>query len=185
MNMPRRSMRAARIRAVILPAVAAAAAVLGSGASALAQDIRLADVRAHLYLERSGKLSDDVLTMKDPRLVDLPRGEGVFGEPVNTVVLNVGLIGAKNTQPKHASALVNITTTNRAGQRKTETRPLLGFVFGEDGKVNRPVVIENVTCSRVEVEVKTRGAAKRAVLDFTCTEPKTADAADKTQPIRR
>jgi hypothetical protein len=152
--------------------------------SALAQEIRVGDIRAHLYLESSGKLSDDVLIQRNPKLVNLPRGEGVFGEPVNTIVFNVQLLGAKNTQPKHASALVNITTVNRTGQKKTETRPLLGFVFGEDGRVNRPIVVENITCSKVEIEVKTRGAAKRANLDFECNDPKSAEV-EPVKPVAR
>jgi hypothetical protein len=150
--------------------------------SALSQEIRIGDIRAHVYLESSGKLSDDLLTLKNPSLNNLPRGEGVFSEPANTVIFNIGLLGAKNSQPKFASALVNVTTTNRTGQKKTETRPLMGFVFGEDGKVNRPLVLDNITCSKVEIEVKARNASKRASLDFSCTDPKTADASDKTAP---
>jgi hypothetical protein len=160
-------------------------AVLASASPALAQEIRLGDVRAHFYLESSGKLSDDVLAMKNPSLIDLPRGEGVFKEPVNTVIFNIGLMGARNSQPKFATALVNVTTTNRTGQRKTETRPILGMVFGDDGKVNRAVVLENITCSKVEIEVKTKGASKKAALDFECTEPKTADAEGKPKAAPR
>jgi hypothetical protein len=170
----------------------AASVFLGlATAPATAQEIRIGDIRAHFYLESSGKLSDDVLSQKGAKLVNLPRGEGVFSEPVNTVVFNVTLFGAKNTQPKHATAMVNITTTNRTGQRKTETRPLLGFVFGEDGRVNRPIVLENITCSKVEIEVKARGASRKANLDFECNDPKTADAgeiakpAQPNQPLRR
>jgi hypothetical protein len=166
-------------------AVVAGTAFLVSMASAAAQEVRLGDLRAHLYLERSGKLSDDLLVMKEPKLRDVPRGEGVFGEPANTVVLNVQLLGAPNTQPKHASALVNITTTNRTGQRRTETRPLMGFVFGEDGRLNRPIVLDNITCSKIEIEVKSRAAAKRASLDFSCTEPKTAEAQPEKPVVRR
>jgi hypothetical protein len=150
-----------------------------------AQDVRIGDIRAHFYLESSGKLSDDVLAQRAPKLVNLPRGEGVFGEPVNTIVFNISLLGAKNTQPKHATALVNITTTNRTGQRRTETRPLLGFVFGEDGRVNRPIVLENVTCSKVEIEVKARGTTKKANLDFECNDPKTADAGEQVKAAPR
>jgi hypothetical protein len=165
--------------------VVAAAGILLSGGASMAQEVRLGDLRAHVYLERSGKLSDDILSIKNARLTDLPRGEGVFGEPANTVVVNVQLLGAPNTQPKHASAIVNIVTTNRTGQRKTETRPLLGFVFGEDGRLNRPIVLTDVTCSKVEIEVKSRAAAKRAELPFTCTEPKTAEAEQPKQNQRR
>ncbi len=155
----------------------ALAALAGAMATpAVAQDVRIGDIRAHFYLESSGRLSDDVLAQRNPSLVNLPRGEGVFNEPVNTIMFNVTLLGTRNTQPKHATALVNITTTNRIGQRKTETRPLLGFVFGDDGRVNRPIVLENITCSKVEIEVKARGASKRASLDFECIDPKAADA---------
>ncbi|MGL5116891.1 MAG: hypothetical protein ACRC7G_08075 [Beijerinckiaceae bacterium] len=162
----------------------AGAALLSLLGQASAQEVRLGDISARLYLEGSGKLSEDLLKMKDAKLADLPRGEGVFGEAANTVVFNVALQGAKNTQPKNASAIVSIITTNRTGQRKTETRPLLGFVFNNDGVLNRPIVVENVTCSKVEIEVKARGASKRAALEFSCTEPKTAEA-DKKQPPKR
>jgi hypothetical protein len=171
--------------------LAALSAMIGLSASGLcatstsAQEVRLGEVRAHLYLERSGRLSDDILKLRDARLADLPRGEGVFGEPANTVILNIELIGAPNSQPKHATALVNITTTNRTGQRRTETRPLMGFVFGQDGRLNRPVVLENITCSKVEIEVKVRSAARRALLDFACSEPKSADAGERPQAARR
>ncbi len=156
-----------------------------TGGAACAQEIRLGDLSAHLYLERSGRLSDDLFALKSPNLKDVPRGEGVFGEPANMLVLNVQLLGAPNTQPKYASAMVNITTTNRAGQRRIETRPLLGFVFGADGRLNRPVVLDNVTCSKVEIEVKSRSAAKRAELAFTCSEPKTAEAPAPATSVRR
>ncbi len=171
-------------KSIVRPAVGLIAFV-ASVSAASAQEVRLGDIRAHLYLERSGRLSDNILGLRDAKLTDLPRGEGVFGEPVNTVVLNIELLGAPNTQPKHATALVNITTTNRTGQRRTETRPLMGFVFGQDGRLNRPIVLENITCSKVEVEVKSRAAAKRTQLDFTCTEPKTAEASERPQPARR
>ncbi len=168
------------------PILLAFAAFGGLLSPVMAQDVRIGDIRAHFYLESSGKLSDDVLAQRNPKLVNLPRGEGVFNEPVNTIVFSVTLLGAKNTQPKHANALVNVTTTNRTGQRRTETRPLLGFVFGEDGRVNRPVVLENITCSKVEIEVKVRGTSRKATLDFECNDPKTADAGEqvKTAPKR-
>jgi hypothetical protein len=156
--------------------VSLAFCVAGISTASSAQDIRIGDIKAHLYLESSGKLSDDILSMKSPKLVNLPRGEGLFNEPVNTVIFNVGLLGAKNTQPKFATAQVNIVTTNRTGQRKTEVRPILGMVFGEEGKLNRPIVLENITCSKVEIEVKSKGLSKRASLEFECTEPKTAEA---------
>jgi hypothetical protein len=158
-------------------------AVMASAASA--QEIRLGDVKAQLWLEGSGRLSEDVLSMSNPKLANLPRGEGVFGEPANTVVITVQFLGAKNTQPKHASANVNVITLNRTGQRRMEARPQLGFVFGESGTVSRAIILENITCSKVEVEVKVRSQVKRAKLDFACSDPAPeAVATPATQPKR-
>lgn len=164
---------------------AAALSLIATTAVASAQDVRIGDLKAQFYLEGSGKLSEDVLAMKSPNLVNLPRGEGVFGEPVNSVLVNITLLGAKNSQPKHASAMVTITTTNRTGQRRTETKPLLGFIFNADGAMHRPIFVENVTCSKLEIEVKARNASKRAMLDFSCTEPKAAEAEPKNTTVRR
>lgn len=164
---------------------AAAALAAWSALPAAAQEIRVGDLKAHLFLEGSGKLSEDVLAMRDPKLFNLPRGEGVFGEPANTVIVAVTLLGARNTQPKHATALVNVTTTNRAGQRRTEAKPLMGFVFGEEGRVSRLVALENVTCSKVEIEVKARVGSRRAVLDFECKDPPAAEATAPRATQRR
>jgi hypothetical protein len=153
-------------------ACSAAILVAGFSGAAVAQDVRIGDLKVQFFLESSGRLSDDVLTRSNLKLTNLPRGEGEFGEPINTVILTVSLLGQKNTQPKFASGMINITTTNRTGQRKTETRPLLGFVFGEDGKVHRAIALDNITCSKVEVEVKMRGGSKRASLPFQCNDPK-------------
>jgi hypothetical protein len=158
-------------------------AVMASVASA--QEIRLGEVKAQLWLEGSGRLSEDVLVMAKPNLANLPRGEGVFAEPVNTVVVTVQFLGAKNTQPKHASANVNVITLNRTGQRRMEARPQLGFVFGESGSVSRAILLENVTCSQVEVEVKLRSQVKRAKLDFSCTDPAPEAVAGTRPPPKR
>jgi hypothetical protein len=159
-------------RAGILSAAIGVGICAVSAGLAEAQEVRLGELKAQFYLESTGRLSEDVLTRDNLKLINLPRGEGEFKEPINTVILTIGLLGQKNTQPKFASGIVNITTVNRTGQRKTEARPLLGFVFGEDGKVHRAIVLENVTCSKVEVEVKLRGASKRASLPFQCNDPK-------------
>ncbi len=174
------------VRLISLAAVSSAifsCAVLSSTASA--QEIRLGDIKAQLWLEGSGRLSDDVLVMTNPKLADLPRGEGVFGEPANTVVVTVQFLGAKNTQPKHASANVSVITLNRTGQRRMEARPQLGFVFGEGGAVSRAIVLENITCSQVEIEVRVRSQVKRAKLDFSCTDPARETVATPATPPKR
>jgi hypothetical protein len=144
----------------------------GMALPAAAQDVRVTDIKAALFLEHSGKLSDDILSRQGARLVDLPLGTGEFGEPGNLLVFTVTLAGAKNTQPKFAAAIVNIAITGRTGQKRVEKRALEGFVFGESGTLVRPVVIENITCSKVEIEVKTQRSARKAQLAFTCNEPK-------------
>jgi hypothetical protein len=157
-----------------------------AAAPAMAQDVRVTDITAHLYLEHSGRLSENLLARQGARLVDVPLGTGEFGEPANLLVFNVTLTGAKNTQPKYAAAIVNLTITGRTGQRRVEKRALEGFVFGEAGSLNRPVVVENITCSKVEIEVKTQRSSRKADLAFTCNDPKpeTPPAGQRQQPRR-
>lgn len=154
------------------PAVLAATISGGLMVPASAQDVRVTDIKASLFLEHTGRLSDDILSRQGAKLIDLPLGTGEFGEPANLLVFTVTLAGAKNTQPKFAAAIVNIAITGRTGQKRVEKRALEGFVFGESGTLTRPVVIENITCSKVEIEVKTQRSAKKADLAFTCNEPK-------------
>lgn len=181
---------AARVAAAGVPAVLSgvlgALVLLGSGVTVAAQDIRVGDITAHVFLERSGRLSDDLLTQRQAKFADLPRGEGPYGEPANTVIFVVTLQGAKNTQPKFAAAIVNITVRNRLGQVRTERRALEGFVFGEDGTLKRPIVLENATCSGLQVEVKTQRFTRNAKVDFTCTEPKAAEGQpEQPRTVRR
>jgi hypothetical protein len=152
-------------------AAAAAIALLAMAGQASAQDVRVGDITAHLFLETSGRLSDDVLGRRGANLTDIPLGKGEFGEPANALVFRIPLSGAKNTQPRFAAAIVNITITGRTGQKRLEKRALEGFIFGESGTLNRAVMVENVTCSKVEIEVKTQRSTKRADVEFKCNDP--------------
>jgi hypothetical protein len=147
------------------------------------QDVRVQDLRASVFLERSGRLSDDLLKMPGAKLVNMPHGQGEFGEPANTVVFMVVLSGQRNTTPKYAAAVVNITQTGRTGQKTVSKRALEGFAFGPEGTVIRPVVLENATCQSIEIEVKTQRSAKTATLAFEC--PETARTATTAQSPRR
>jgi hypothetical protein len=150
----------------------AAAALATFSTPALAQqDVRITDMKAHLFLEGSGQLSGDLLAMTSPQLRNVPRGQGEGGEPATAVLFKVTLSGQKNTAPRYAAANVKITQTSRTGQKALTNKALEGFVFGADGTVTRPIMLENATCQQIEVEVRTPRSSRKASLDFTCDEP--------------
>lgn len=147
------------------------------------QDVRVLELRASVFLERSGRLSDDLLKMPGAKLVNMPHGQGEFGEPANTVVFSVVLSGQRNTTPKYAAAVVNITQTGRTGQKTVSKKALEGFAFGPEGTLIRPIILEGATCQSIEIEVKTQRSAKSASLAFECPEP--ARTATTAPPARR
>ena len=147
----------------------ALAALLLAPSLASAADVRIAEIRAYLWLERSGKLSGNLVGSKEP-LFNTIIGEGSAGEPANNLLVEIVIAGDRNSAPKHASAIVNLTQAGKGGQKSVTKKGLGGFLFGDSGMVHKSIFLENATCSALEIEVKVGKAAKSAKLDFQCGE---------------
>ena len=145
------------------------AASLLASAAASAADVRIAEIRAYLWLERSGKLSANLVGSKEA-LFNTVVGEGSAGEPASNVLVEIVLAGDKNSAPKYASAIVNLTQSGKGGQKSVTKKGLGGFLFGESGTVHKALFLENATCAPLEIEVKVGKAVKSAKLDFQCGE---------------
>jgi len=154
-------------------------ACLAASPALAQQDVRVTDLKAFVFLERSGRLSADLLANPAANLRNIAFGQGEGGEPATGLIITVTLSGQKNTTPRYAAANVTITQTSRTGQKSLINRALEGFVFGEEGTVIRPLMIENATCQKIEVEVRTQRSSRKAALDFQCDEPK------RPEPARR
>ena len=142
---------------------------LGAGA-ALAADVKVTDIKGYLFLERSGRLSANIFAAPGP-FRNLSTVGGAEGEPASNMLLEFVFSGEKNSAPKYASALINITQSGKNGQKARTTRAFGGFVFGDSGEAHKSLFIENATCMPLEVEVKAGKSVKSVKVDFACDEP--------------
>lgn len=157
----------------ILPAFAALllSSVISSSAHA---QVAIAEIRAQLFLERSGKLSEDIVPA-DKTLRDTLTGEGEIAEPADAVLVTLVMTGPKNTKSstKIARDLVVVTVKQKtkAGEKILLSRPFGGFLFGETGRIHKAFLIDNATCAPLSIEVRVGKSSKAAKLDFACKEP--------------
>ncbi len=148
-------------------AVAAAALTALSG-QALGAEVRIADVKAYLFLERAGKLSEDVVGA--PPFVNLPKGGGPNHETATGILVDLTFSGDKNSAPKYATATVDIIQSGRAGQRIVTHKAFTNFIFGADGVEHKAFFLEGATCMPLAIEVRAGKSEKTAKLDFQCKE---------------
>jgi hypothetical protein len=152
-------------------AFAAAGLALAGGANAA--ELKIVDIKAYVFLERAGKLSDDVVN--GPALVDAPRGGAPGGDTATGVLIDFTFAGDKNFSPKYATATVDLTQTGHAGQQVVIHKAFTGFVFGPDGVEHKAVFLENATCAPLTIDVRAGKSRKSAKLDFSCTEARASN----------
>lgn len=149
--------------------VAGAAGLLFSVMGApQAAELKVVGVKAYVFLEHAGKLSDDLVGA--PALVDAPRGGAPNGDTATGLLLDFTFQGDRNFSPKYVTATVDLTQTNHAGQQLVIRKAFTGFMFGPDGIEHKAVFLENATCSPLSVDVHAGKTRKQMRLDFSCTE---------------
>lgn len=157
----------------ILPTLAALLLGLAYAGPAAAQ-VAIAEIRAQLFLERSGQLSED-LVPAGKAMRDTLTGEGEISEPADAVLVTLVMTGPKNTKSstKIARDLVVVTVRQKtkAGEKILLSRPYGGFLFGESGRIHKAFLVDNVTCAPLSIEVRVGKSSKAAKLDFACKEP--------------
>ncbi len=148
---------------------AIAAAALGALAGqALAAELRIAEVKAYLFLEHAGKLSEDIVGA--PPFANLPKGGGPNHETATGILVDLTFAGDKNAAPKYASATVDITQSGRAGQQIVTRKAFTNFIFGADGVEHKAFFLEGATCMPLAIDVRAGKTEKTAKLDFQCKE---------------
>lgn len=131
------------------------------------------EIRAQLFLERSGKLSENLVGSKKA-LFNTAAGEGDAGEPADAILVTLAFTGAKNTKSsdKIARDLASVTVRQQAktGEKILLKRVYGGFLFGESGRIHKAFLLDNATCAPLDIEVKVGRSRKEAKLDFACGE---------------
>ncbi len=89
--------------------IAAVAAGLALAGTAQAAELKIVDVKAYVFLEHSGKFSDDIVG--GPTLVDAPKGGAPGGDTATGVMIDFTFQGDRNFAPKYAVATVDLTQT--------------------------------------------------------------------------
>jgi hypothetical protein len=161
--------RADRIRAcarAVAARAAGALVALGLLASAEAAELKIVGVKAYAYLEHAGKLSDDLVGGK--AIIDAPRSGAFGGDTATALLLDFTFEGDKNASPKYATATVDLTQTNHAGERVVTHKAFTNFIFGADGFEHKAVFLEGATCMPLAIEVHAGHTSKSARLDFQC-----------------
>jgi hypothetical protein len=149
-------------------AIASVVSLALTGAAGAAQ-LRILDVKAFAFLERAGKLSDD-LVGAGQNFVDTPRGGELGGDTATGLFIDFTFEGDKNASPKYATAIVDLTQTGRSGQPIITHKAFTNFIFGPDGIEHKAVFLEGATCMPLAIQVHAGKSEKTAKIDFHCTE---------------
>jgi len=157
---------------LLLPSLACLALLAAGPAPAFAQ-VTVEGIQAQLFLERSGRLSDNLVGAKKS-LHNTVIGEGDAGEPADAVLVTLAFSGAKNSKSsdKIARDLASVTVRQKTktGEKILLRRVYGGFLFGESGRIHKAFLLDSATCAPLEIEVKIGRSSKTAKLDFSCGE---------------
>lgn len=135
--------------------------------------ITVKDLKAQLFLERSGKFSDN-LVGSNKKYHNTVIGEGDAGEPADAVLVTLTFEGTKNTRAsdKVATAMgqVKVSQTTKQGKKILLNRVYGGMLFGDNGLAHKAFIVDNATCAPLEIEAKIGRSVKTATIDFSCGE---------------
>jgi hypothetical protein len=163
---PRRPRRhRAFARAALLVGVLAAVAA----SPARAAVIKVSAIRAYVFLEHSGHLSEDLVAQRGP-LRDVPSDTSPLKEPASNLLIDITFASDPGTTPKYADVIVNLIQTGRNDQKIVTKRALGHFSFGADGIDHKSIMLEDGVCMPLEIEVKAGKSVKTAKLEFGCPE---------------
>jgi hypothetical protein len=144
-----------------------AAALFGlAGSAAQAADLKIVGINASLYLETTGKFSEPL--EQGASLENLAKGDGPDHQLASAILIDLTFSGDKNSAPKYATATVDVTQTNHAGQQVVTHKGFTNFVFGPDGIQHKAFLLENATCMPLQVDVHANKTAKTLRLSFSC-----------------
>ena len=143
---------------------AALAGLLASPGAAA--EVKIADIKASLFYEHAGRFSENVVGQPlDPNLA---KGGGPGRESASAVLFDFIFTGDKNSAPKYATATVDIIQSSRTGQQTVTHKAFANFLFGPEGVQHKAILVENATCSPLEVQVHSGKTEKGVRLDFRC-----------------
>lgn len=131
-----------------------------------AAELRITDIKAYLFLERAGRLSDNVLD--GGPFVNVPQGGALGGDTATGVMIDLTFEGQKNAAPKYATATVDLTQGGAGGRQTVTHKAFANFLFGPDGVQHKAIFLDGATCAPLIIDVRAGKTTKSARLDFQC-----------------
>ncbi len=116
-----------------------------------------------MFKESDGTLSDDIIA-NNPGLWNVIIGT----YQANSVLISVVVSGRPDSYDKKGTVLVTIID-EEDGKRIAQRR-FTGFLFGKDGRVTKPILVDDHNCSRMRVTARTPAAVKTEIIPFKCGE---------------
>jgi hypothetical protein len=148
-------------------AFASAALTLFAG-SAGAQTVHVEDIRVQLFYENSGVLSEALTKIKDLTLWNTIIGEGSAKGPATSFLISVVLRGKPASFVK--AERVVVTVFDESKKAKIVQRRFDSFSFDDEGRVIKPVFVEDNTCTPIRITARSKGDTKTITMPFKCGE---------------
>jgi hypothetical protein len=157
--------------AVLLSLAISLAGAPGAWAAGASAAPSITAVRAQLFYDGTGKLSDDVLTMKDLSLWNTIIGEGSAGGASNATLITVEVSG-RNVEV--GAVAVEIVATGKKRRVLGRTRMEVAL-YDAKTKFHAPLMLTNTGCEEITITARLvgKGAPKTPatrVIPFQCGE---------------
>jgi hypothetical protein len=130
---------------------------------AAAQQSQVESIRVHLFKENTGTLSDDIVT-NNPGLWNVIIGDN----QANSFLVSVVISGKPDSYDRDGRVVVSVYDDD--AKKLVVKRSSRGFLFGKDGRIYKPIFVENLTCSRVRIVARMRAGEKSETVTFRCGE---------------
>jgi hypothetical protein len=131
--------------------------------TAAAQETRVESIRAQLFNERTGTLSDDITTGS------IGLWNVIIGEnQASSVLISVVLVG----RPEHYddTGTLVVTVYDDETKKRIKQRRFVGFLFDKEGRLFKPLLVDENNCSRMRVVARTKTGEKSVTIPFKCEE---------------
>lgn len=143
-------------------------AVVALASPAAAQAVRIDEIRAHVFYNRSGTLSDDIIKTK-PALFNIIIGAGDgLKETADSVLIVIALKGPPSGFDERET--ITVTVTDEKARKKVVERKFNGFLFDDKGRLVKPIFLENKVCAPLRIVAKGKGGEKAVTIPFMCGE---------------
>ena len=147
-----------------------AALLSGAASAAPTPAVKLEAVTVHLYLEGSGQLSSDVLSVPEFFARNFtPMGVGIpDGEKFHTFLVRLSFVAPKESYERGSLAEVRIS--NEQTGKVVLSRTVKGIYVGPTKRAYVPIFIEGHECEPMILEVKSADKTFKKQLPFSCGE---------------